>query len=96
MSALTNFQFHISARINDTTQALIDHIRIHDLFPNCFNTKLNWSKNVGNEQDAPWQIVMGSMGTTYCVLVSMAPSMEINMRTTANAANCFAIHVLVQ
>jgi hypothetical protein len=87
MSAMINFQFHVIARIDDTTQLLIDHIRVHDSFPNCLKTKLNWSKNVGDERDAPWQIVMGSMDTTYCVLVSMAIWMEINMRANANAAN---------
>ena len=42
MHALITFQFHIIARINDTTtQVLMDHICVHDLFPNCFKTKLN-------------------------------------------------------
>jgi hypothetical protein len=38
-------------------------------------------------QERWWNIVMGSMDTTYCVLVSMAIWMEINMRTNANATN---------
>ena len=54
MSALINFQFHVIGRIDDTTQVLIDHLRVHDSFSNCLKTKLNWSKNVGDERDAPW------------------------------------------
>jgi hypothetical protein len=84
---MINFQFHVIARIDDTMQVMIDHICIHDSFPNCLKPKLNWSKNVGNERNAPWQIVMGSMDTTYCFLVSMAIWMEINMRANANATN---------
>jgi myo-inositol-hexaphosphate 3-phosphohydrolase len=45
MSAMINFQSHVIARIDDTTLALTVHIRVHDLFPNCLKTKLNWSKN---------------------------------------------------
>ena len=54
MSALINFQFHVIGRIDDTTQVLIDHLCVHDSFSNCLKTKLNWSKNVGDERDAPW------------------------------------------
>ena len=68
MSAMINFQFHVIGRIDDTTQVLINHIRVHDSFPNCLKTKLNWSKNVRDERDAPWQIILGAMDTTYCVL----------------------------
>ena len=87
MSAMINFQFHVIGRIDDTTQLLIDHIRVHDSFPNCLKTKLNWSKNVGEERDAPWQIVLGSMDTTYCVLVSTAIWFELNLRANASAMN---------
>jgi hypothetical protein len=85
MSAMINFQFHVIGRIDDTTQVLVDHIRVHDSFPNCLKTKLNWSKNVGEERDAPWQIVLGSMDTTYCVLVSIAIWFELNLRANASA-----------
>ena len=86
MSALINFQFHLIGRIDDTTQVLIDHLRVHDSFSSCLKTKLNWSKNVGDERDAPWQIILGSMDTTYCVLVSLAIWLEMNMRANASAA----------
>jgi hypothetical protein len=87
MSAMINFQFHVIGRIDDTTPVLDDHLRVHNSFPNCLKTKLNWSKNVEDERDAPWQIVMGSMDTMYCVLVSMAVWMEMSMRANASAGN---------
>ena len=86
MTAMINFQFHVIARIDDTTQLLIEHVRVHDSFPHCLKMKLNWSKNVSDERDAPWQIVLGAMDTTYCVLVSLAIWLEMNMRMNANAA----------
>jgi len=85
MSAMINFQFHVIGRIDDTTQVLINHIRVHDSFPNCLKTKLNWSKNVRDERDAPWQIILGAMDTTYCVLVSTATWLEMNLRTNPSA-----------
>jgi hypothetical protein len=85
MSAMINFQFHVIGRSDDTTQVLINHIRVHDSFPNCLKTKLNWSKNVRDERDAPWQIILGAMDTTYCVLVSTAVWLEMNLRTNPSA-----------
>jgi hypothetical protein len=83
--ALTIFQFHLIARIDDTTQVLIDNIRVHDSFCNALKTRLNWSKNVSEERDAPWQIVIGAMDTAFCVLTSLALWMELNFRSNPNA-----------
>jgi Transcriptional activator of glycolytic enzymes len=83
--ALTIFQFHLIARIDDTTQVLIENIRVHDSFCNALKTRLNWSKNVSEERDAPWQIVLGSMDTAFCVLTSLALWMELNLRSNPNA-----------
>ena len=60
MYALTIFQFQLLARIDDRTQVLVENIRVHDSFFNALKTRLNWSKNVTEERDAPWQIILGS------------------------------------
>jgi hypothetical protein len=83
--ALTIFQFHLIARIDDTTQVLVENIRVHDSFCHALKTRLNWSKNVSEERDAPWQIVLGSMDTAFCVLTSLALWMELNLRSNPNA-----------
>ena len=44
MPVLTNFQFHMIARIDDTTQVIMDHIRVHDHFENALKIRLNCSK----------------------------------------------------
>ena len=81
ISAMVNFQFHLIARVDDTTQLVLEHIRVHDNFSNCLKTRLNWSKNVNDERDAPWQIVLGSINPVYCVLCSLALWLELNLKS---------------
>ena len=38
------------------------------------------------EGDAPWQLVLGSMDTSFCVSTSLASWMELNHRENPNAA----------
>jgi hypothetical protein len=80
MPALMNFQFHLIARIDDTTQVILEHIRTHDTFENALKTRLNLSKNVQDERNAPWQIVLGSMDPVFCVLISLGVWLELNLR----------------
>jgi hypothetical protein len=85
--ALTNFQFHLLARIDDTTQVLVENICVHDSFCNALKTRLSWSKNVTEERDAPWQIIsLGSMDTVFCVVASLSLWMELNLRCNPNAS----------
>jgi hypothetical protein len=81
ISVMVNFQFHLIAHVDDTTQLVLEHIRVHDNFPNCLKTRLNWSKNVNDERDAPWQIVLGSINPVYCVLSSLALWLELNLKS---------------
>lgn len=66
LSALTVFQFHwIAHSIDDTTQVfVVDNVCVHDkLCKNALKTRLKWSKNVTEECDAPWHVVLGLMDT---------------------------------
>jgi hypothetical protein len=87
ISAMVNFQFHLIARVDDSTQLVLEHIRVHDAFPNALKTRLNWSKNVDDERDAPWQIVLGSLNPVYCVLCSLALWLELNLKLNPTAMN---------
>ena len=80
ISALVNFQFHMIARVDDSTQVVLEHIRVHDNFPHALKTRLNWSKNVQDKRDAPWQIVLGALNPVYCVLCSLGLWLEINIK----------------
>ena len=87
ISAMVNFQFHLIARVDDSTQLVLEHIRVHDSFPNALKTRLNWSKNVDDERDAPWQIVLGSLNPVYCVLCSLALWLELNLKLNPTSMN---------
>jgi hypothetical protein len=80
ISSMVNFQFHLIARVDDTTQLVLEHIRVHDNFPNCLKTRLNWSKNVNDERDAPSKIVLGSLNPVYRGLSSLALWLELNLK----------------
>ena len=41
ISAMTNFQFHLIAHVDDSTQLVPEHIGIRDLFPSALKTRLN-------------------------------------------------------
>ena len=79
VAAIAKYQFHMIARVDDSTQVTLQHIRVHDNFPHCLKTRLNWSKNVNDERDAPWQIMLGSINPVYCVLCSLALWLELNL-----------------
>ena len=85
MPALINVQFHLIARIDDATQLVLEHIRVHDNFENALKTRLNWSKNVQDERDAPWQVVLGSMDAMFCVFISLGLWLESNLKSSASA-----------
>jgi hypothetical protein len=57
--APTNFQFHLIARIDDTTQVLTENIRVNDSFPNALKTRLNLS-------------AMNTTLQAFCVLASLS------------------------
>jgi hypothetical protein len=53
--------YHLIARIDDSTQVMMEHLRAHDNFDFALKCRLNWSKNVEEERDAPWQLFIGCM-----------------------------------
>jgi hypothetical protein len=85
MTALINYQFHLIARVDDVAKLLVSHIRVHNHFPHLLKTRLNWSKNVNEERDAPWQIVIGSMDPVYCVVLGLAWWLEMNLMKNPSA-----------
>ena len=68
------------SRIDDSTQVILDHVCVHDKFSHSLKVRLNWSKNVNDERDAPFQIVLGSMNHVYCVLWTLALWLELNIK----------------
>ena len=75
--ALSNFQVHMIGRIDCVCQFRKEHFQPHDVFPDfAAKAKFSWSKNVQQEGDAPWQIVLGSRDPVFCVFISTAIWLE--------------------
>jgi hypothetical protein len=87
--ALVNFQFGMIIRIDDTTQLVLENLQMHDNFPNVLKARQTWSKNVQDERDAPWHIVLGSLDSVLCVHLLLSLWLELNLKTKKNS---FALH----
>jgi hypothetical protein len=95
MPALINFQFHWIARIDNTEQVFLDHICIHNSFENALKTQLNWSKNLQDARNAPWQVILRSMNAVFCVFISLGLWLELNLQSSprfiASATLCICV-----
>jgi hypothetical protein len=92
---MTNFQYHLIARVDDSTQLVLEHIQIHDSFSSALKTRFNWSKNMDNEQDAQWQIVLGSLNSMYCVLCSLALWLELILKLNPTTMNLPCVYFVL-
>ena len=75
--ASLNFQFHMIARIDNSMNVKMTNFKVCPGFPWLLQTRMNWSKNVCEERDALWQMMLPSMNTLYCVYCSLALWLEI-------------------
>ena len=71
------FQVHLIARMDDSMNILLENVATHPRFPFCLRTRLKWSKNVREERDAPWQIVVGCQDSDFCVLINLSLWLEV-------------------
>ena len=84
--AMLCYQFAMIGRLDDCTQVLAENFQCHDQFPTyALKSKMTWSKNVMDERDAPWQILLGSLLTIYCVFVNVGIWLEIQLEKTPGA-----------
>jgi hypothetical protein len=85
--AFINYQFHMLARVDDVSQSLRENLQLHDRFPNiALKSRINWSKNVMEERDAPFQSMLASMDPVYCVHLSLSLWLELHAEQNPNAA----------
>ena len=84
--ASLNFQFHLIARIDDTMHVKMENVKQSTSFSYLLQTRLNWSKNVREERDAPWQLMLPSMNSIYCVYISLALWLEVFISKYPHAA----------
>ena len=55
----------------------MDNLQRSHQFSFLLQVRLNWSKNVQEERDAPWQIMLPSMNPAYCVYIHLAIWLEV-------------------
>ena len=60
------------ARVDDLMQLKMEKLRKSNAFLLSIQARLNWLKNMGEERDAPWQLMMHSMNMDYCVYCSLS------------------------
>lgn len=85
--AMLCFQFAMIGRVDDVTQFQLSNLRDHEDFPtDALQAQFSWSKNVHDERQAPWQMLLGSTMTTYCVLVNMGIWIECHHSKTPGAS----------
>ena len=83
LPAIVCFQIHLLGRYDCATQLQTTKLRAHERYPNfALHTRLAWSKNVRQEGDAPWQIVLGQMNPEFCVLMSLGIWLEYYLSQT--------------
>lgn len=72
-----NFQVHMLSRIDCASQFVKMNFEPHDQYPHfAAKARLPWAKNVNQEGDAPWQIVLGAMNPALCVLIGLSIWLE--------------------
>jgi len=79
--AAARTQFHMISRGDCAHHIQTNNFSQHPRFDFALQTKLNWSKNVRDERDCPFQIVLGAMNTAFCMLLSLAIYLEVRFST---------------
>ena len=78
--AMMNFQHHLIARMDDVCHVRKNQLVVSPRFPHLLNTKIAWSKNVKDESNCPWQIILPDMDPTTCVYMSLALFLEEDLQ----------------
>ena len=72
VSCLLLYAFHMIARLDDSCKLRRRNLVISSRFPFALQSKLEWSKNVREERQCPFQILLGASDPEYCVLLALA------------------------
>ena len=70
-------QFQMISRIDDTMMIKMENLRKSQHFSFYLQVRLNWSKNVREERDSPWQLLLPSMNPQYCAYLHLAIWLEV-------------------
>ena len=76
------FQCHFIARIDDVSKSKKQWLSFHPEYPYCLMGRLAWSKNVIEQRDSPWQIIVGGNEWSLDVLLRFAIYLEMAREST--------------
>ena len=65
------------ARVDNTVMIKMNNLQRSHQFSFLLQVQLNWSKNVQEERDAPWQIMLPSMNPAYFLYIHLAIWLEV-------------------
>lgn len=83
------YQIHFIARIDDVSKSKKQWLSFHPDHPYCLMGRLPWSKNVMEQQDSPWQIIVGENEWRIDVLLRFALYLEMACASKFNAESDF-------
>ena len=67
------------ARLDDACELKKMNLKPNSRYPDLLLARLNWSKNVREERDAPNRILIGAMDPDYCVLLGLGLHLETSI-----------------
>ena len=73
---MMKFMFHFIARGDDAAHVFKSSLVPSIQYPWLLTCKLRWSKNVRETRECPRQILLGSMNTDYCLMLSLSVFLE--------------------
>jgi hypothetical protein len=85
--ALFKFAFHMIARLDDSCEFKTENFQANLRYPETLLGKLRWSKNVRDERDCPFQILIGSMDPFFCVLLGLGLHLETSFSQVSDQSD---------
>ena len=76
LTAVFCLQWQIIGRIDDVMKLAKGSLLFNAREPSTLNVKMTWSKNIREEQEAPMQILFGSMDPIVCPLLNIVMWLE--------------------
>jgi len=74
--AMIKFQLHLIGRADDTAHVKKNCLIQSTQFEDYLTVKMRWSKNVQEERDCPFQVILGSMNSKICLVLALALYLE--------------------
>jgi len=79
MSCLLKFAYHLIARLDCSSKLKRSKLQHNPRYLFTLRAKLEWSKNVREERQCPWQILLGANDPDYCILIALGLHCETSV-----------------